>query len=75
MNFITYANEAAETATRDWNGFFNAVNENLAKINELIARGLGSSIKGDEGVDEGKGFVSIFRTFGEWSSNISSEKA
>lgn len=58
---------AAETAAQnDGKGlykFFEIVFKNLATINDFIARGLGSSISGDTGVEEGKGFKSVFHFF------------
>lgn len=74
MSFINYAAEATEAVVRDWNCFFKTINDNMAVIGEFSARGFGSTIAGDKGVAEGEGYESVFRTFGEWSSNLSAEK-
>ncbi|AEQ07375.1 hypothetical protein LJU02_09430 [Corynebacterium pseudotuberculosis] len=70
---------AAETAAQnDGKGlykFFEIVFKNLATINDFIARGLGSSISGDTGVAEGKGFKSVFHFFHQWLTTGSSAPA
>lgn len=68
---------AADVATQDkgFYKFFEIIFKNVATINDFIARGMGSSMAGDKGVEDGKGFQSIFHLFHEWLTTGSSAPA